>query len=115
MKKNLALAMIAFVFAVGSAVASKTFVDPEFVFVHAQFGDTSAPIICLNTQVKCTQSTSNVCQVTVNLVGGGTGVASSNGTNKTYQTGCTTILGNPSFAGLTSPITQANGPDRLTP
>ena len=116
MKKNVALAMIAFVFAVGSAVASKMMVS-EHVWVHAQFGNLSSPVVCIDTGVSCTQSTTGICTVRVNLATTPPtqGVASTTGANKTYREGCTEILGNPSDIDQTSEISGDDRPMRLVP
>lgn len=112
MKKNLILASAAFVFAIGSAFASM-FVVAENVYVKAQFGSTSSPVVCLDTQVQCTQSTDFPCSVSVNLIGGGSQTATTGTSRIPYRVACATPLGN-TFAGTqSSPISGDNRPDRI--
>jgi len=93
-KKNLILAAAAFCFAVGGAIASSFAL--EDVYVHARLTAGGA-IQCINTGVPCDESGAGICSVQVTTTKpstGGSQIATTTGTFKTYKVGCPTVIKN---------------------
>jgi hypothetical protein len=88
--KNVFLASVAFVFAIGSAFASLLVSDP--VYVLARRNQFDAPT-CVQTNKSCTQTSTHtkICQVQI-TTDSGLQIAKSDGTFKTFKAGCSEVL-----------------------
>jgi len=90
--KNLLLAMAAFMFAIGSAVAFSFL--PQNVFVKARLVQ-NGPIKCVDTGKQCEATGLDICKVQIpTSVNGGSQTAQSTGPRFTYKSDCATILKN---------------------
>jgi hypothetical protein len=94
--KNVALAIIAFAFAIGGAFAYN-FINNKNIFVRARLGTTpGGALACVDTKVQCDADGTIACQVQVpTRINNGTQLANSfaSGTSFiTYESGCTTVL-----------------------
>jgi len=88
--KNVFLATLAIVLAVGSAFASLTTTQRVWVRAIASQG---AEYTCFDTGVNCDDSGVNICKVSV-VTTSGTRLATSSANPKTYKSGCITVLFN---------------------
>jgi hypothetical protein len=109
--KSLVLAIVAFTFAIGAAVASTFAAQNIFVKVRYFSG---GPQVCLDTQFQCNELTGGTCQVTIPLQTG-SDVASNTGTKKTYKATCATVLHSSSSEIYSATIPQADRPFELIP
>jgi hypothetical protein len=110
--KNLALAIVAFALAIGSAFAA--LLTPDTVYVKAITQTTpNPPTDCISTQVQCDVQGNETCQVTVPLRNGGTQIASSSGPIFTYRVGCSFVLKSIEDEAHTSPLTGNARPIEL--
>lgn len=101
-RKNVSLAAVAVVIAVGSAFASMF--TAEDVWVRAKLRtDPSGSTECVNTNVQCDATGSSTCSVSVPVVGG-TQTASTSGTFKPYRATCVQVLSNTSSTSLSSTV-----------
>jgi len=111
--KNVLLATLAFVFAVGSAFAS--LFTARDIFVKAKLSSApGAPTQCINAQVKCDDSGSSTCTVNIQLRSGANAQASTTGPVYTFDaTPCVTLLDNTSVTAVNSPLAGDDRPVSL--
>jgi hypothetical protein len=111
--KNVFLATVAFVFAVGSAFASFFVATP--VYVHA-IPNQGEGVTCFNTQVSCDGTGSSVCSVTVKLESGTDVIVASNATGtdpRAYKAGCANLQQSEARQDLISPLTGTARPYQI--
>jgi hypothetical protein len=82
--KNVALALIATLFAVGSAFASHFFAQ-QTVYVRGFATMGSTTVSCFDTGVKCESTGSGVCSVRIHVADGGDDTVSPSLPNKAFQ------------------------------
>jgi len=92
MSKEIVLATIAFTFGMGGAFASM--LADESVYVYAKRSPATAAV-CVQTNKMCDDTPSScICQIEIAVTKPGIGfrTATSNGTFKTFKSGCTDVL-----------------------
>ena len=92
MERNFVLAGSAFCIALSSVFASSFAL--EDVYVHARLTAGGA-MHCINTGVQCDDAGSGICKVQVTTTKpstGGSQIARTTGTFKTYKVGCPSVL-----------------------
>jgi len=101
--RSFVLASAAFALAIGGAVASAF--APQSVFVKARLVQ-NGPIKCVNTGIQCDAAGTNTCRVFVPTSStGGTTLASTTGTFKTYSDSeCTIVIANTNADDHTSTV-----------
>jgi hypothetical protein len=91
--KNIVLATLSAVFAVGSAIGSTFLSQPVYMKAKVQF-DPNAQFVCADTEVRCSDTGFNPCIVEIVTWQQGRIYLNSNGQYLPYKAGCVFVLFN---------------------